>query len=145
MVLAVAVFAIALGVIASERLHRTAVALLGAALVVVSHTIDQEEAVAAIDFNTIGLLAGMMLIVRLTEPTGVYNYLAIRAGQLSRGRPLVLVAALAGTTALLSAFLDNLTTMLLIVPITFLLADTLDIRPIPLVIIQIIASNIGGT
>ena len=145
MVLAVAVFAIALGVIASERLHRTAVALLGAALVVVSHTIDQEEAVAAIDFNTIGLLAGMMLIVRLTEPTGVYNYLAIRAGQLSRGRPLVLVVALAGTTALLSAFLDNLTTMLLIVPITFLLADTLDIRPIPLVIIQIIASNIGGT
>jgi Na+/H+ antiporter NhaD/arsenite permease-like protein len=139
------VFAIALGVIASERLHRTAVALLGAALVVVSHTIDQEEAVAAIDFNTIGLLAGMMLIVRLTEPTGVYNYLAIRAGQLSRGRPLVLVVALAGTTALLSAFLDNLTTMLLIVPITFLLADTLDIRPIPLVIIQIIASNIGGT
>ena len=145
MALAVAVFAIALGVIASERLHRTAVALLGAALVVVSQTIDQEEAVAAIDFNTIGLLAGMMLIVRLTEPTGVYNYLAIRAGQLSRGRPFVLVAALAGTTALLSAFLDNLTTMLLIVPITFLLADTLDIRPIPLVIIQIIASNIGGT
>ncbi len=145
MALAVAVFAIALAVIASERLHRTAVALLGAALVVVSHTIDQEEAVAAIDFNTIGLLAGMMLIVRLTEPTGVYNYLAIRAGQLSRGRPFVLVAALAGTTALLSAFLDNLTTMLLIVPITFLLADTLDIRPIPLVIIQIIASNIGGT
>ncbi len=145
MTLAIAVFAIALALIASERLHRTAVALLGAALVVVSHTIEQEEAVAAIDFNTIGLLAGMMLIVRLTEPSGVYNYLAIRAGQLSRGRPLAVVAALAGTTALLSAFLDNLTTVLLIVPITFLLADTLDIRPIPLVIIEIIASNIGGT
>ncbi len=108
-------------------------------------TIDQEHAIEAIDFNTIGLLAGMMLIVRLTEPTGVYNYLAIRAGQLSRGRPLAVVAALAGTTALLSAFLDNLTTVLLMVPITFLLADTLDIRPIPLVIIEIIASNIGGT
>jgi Na+/H+ antiporter NhaD/arsenite permease-like protein len=145
MVLAIAVFAIALGVIASERVHRTAVALLGAALVVVSHTIDQEEAIAAVDFNTIGLLAGMMLIVRLTEPSGVYNYLAIRAGQLSRGRPLAVVAALAATTAILSAFLDNLTTVLLIVPITFLLADTLDIRPIPLVIIEIIASNIGGT
>jgi len=145
MVLAIAVFAIALGVIASERVHRTAVALLGAALVVVSHTIDQEEAIAAVDFNTIGLLAGMMLIVRLTEPSGVYNYLAIRAGQLSRGRPLAVVAALAATTAILSAFLDNLTTVLLIVPITFLLADTLDIRPLPLVIIEIIASNIGGT
>jgi len=84
MVLAIAVFAIALGVIASERVHRTAVALLGAALVVVSHTIDQEEAIAAVDFNTIGLLAGMMLIVRLTEPSGVYNYLAISASAIRK-------------------------------------------------------------
>jgi Na+/H+ antiporter NhaD/arsenite permease-like protein len=143
--IAIAVFVIGLGLIASERVHRTKIALIGAALVVLLGTIDQEHAIEAIDFNTIGLLAGMMLIVRLTEPTGVYNYLAIRAGQLSRGRPLAVVAALAGTTALLSAFLDNLTTVLLMVPITFLLADTLDIRPIPLVIIEIIASNIGGT
>ena len=145
MALAIAVFGVALAVIATERLHRTKIALIGAALVVVTQTIDQEEAIAAVDFNTIGLLAGMMLIVRLTEPTGVYNYLAIRAGQLSRGRPFAVVAALAGTTAVLSAFLDNLTTVLLMVPITFLLADTLGIRPIPLVIIEIIASNIGGT
>jgi Na+/H+ antiporter NhaD/arsenite permease-like protein len=143
--IAIAVFATGLALIASERVHRTKIALIGAALVVLLGSIDQEHAIEAIDFNTIGLLAGMMLIVRLTEPTGVYNYLAIRAGQLSRGRPLAVVAALAGTTALLSAFLDNLTTVLLMVPITFLLADTLDIRPIPLVIIEIIASNIGGT
>lgn len=145
MAIAIAVFAIALALIASERVHRTKIALIGAALVVVLQVIDQEHAIEAIDFNTIGLLAGMMLIVRLTEPTGVYNYLAIRAGQLSRGRPLAVVLALAGTTALLSAFLDNLTTVLLMVPITFLLADTLDIRPVPLVIIEIIASNVGGT
>ena len=143
--LAIAVFAIALALIASERVHRTKIALIGAAVVVLLGTIDQEHAIEAVDFNTIGLLAGMMLIVRLTEPTGVYNYLAIRAGQLSRGRPLAVVVALAGTTAVLSAFLDNLTTVLLMVPITFLLADTLDIRPVPLVIIEIIASNIGGT
>lgn len=145
MVFAVGVFVVALALIASERLHRTQVALVGAALVVVSQTVDQERAVEAIDFNTIGLLVGMMLIVRLTEPTGVYNYLAIRAGQLARGRPLAIFVSLAGTTALLSAFLDNLTTILLMVPITFLLADTLDIKPIPLVIMEIVASNIGGT
>jgi Na+/H+ antiporter NhaD/arsenite permease-like protein len=145
MALAVGVFALALAAIASERIHRTKVALVGAGLMVVTQTIDQEEAIAAIDFNTIGLLAGMMLMVRLTETTGAYTWLAIRAGQLSRGRPLAVTASLAVTTAVLSAFLDNLTTVLLIVPITFLLADALDVDPIPLVIIEIIASNIGGT
>jgi Na+/H+ antiporter NhaD/arsenite permease-like protein len=84
-------------------------------------------------------------MVKVTEPTGVYTWLAIRAGQLSRGRPLAVVLSLAVTTALLSAFLDNLTTVLLMVPITFLLADALDIDPIPLVIVEIVVSNIGGT
>jgi len=143
--LAIAIFVIALATIASERLHRTKVALLGAILVLVTQTIDQEVAIEAVDWNTIGLLAGMMLIVRLTETTGVYTYLAIRAGQLSRGRPLAVVLSLALATAVLSAFLDNLTTVLLMVPITFLLADALDIDPIPLVILEVFASNIGGT
>ncbi len=145
MAFAVIVFLVALAVIASERVHRTQVALIGAAIVVVVGVIEQEQAIEAIDFNTIGLLAGMMLVVRLTEPTGIYNYMAIRAGQLARGRPLPVVIALTGTTAVLSAFLDNLTTILLMVPITFLLADTLDLPPIPLIIMEIIASNIGGT
>jgi Na+/H+ antiporter NhaD/arsenite permease-like protein len=145
MAFAVAVFAVSLAAIASERFDRTKVALVGAVLMLLTQTIDQEHAIASIDFNTIGLLAGMMLMVRITETTGVYNWLAIRAGQLSRGRPLAVVISLATTTAVLSAFLDNLTTVLLIVPITFLLADALDIDPIPLVIIEIIVSNIGGT
>jgi len=145
MALAVGIFLVALALIATEWVHRTKIALVGAALVVVTHTIDQSEAIEAVDFETIGLLAGMMLMVRLTEPTGVYNYLAIRAGQLSGGRPFAVVLTLAGTTAVLSAFLDNLTTVLLMVPITFLLADTLDIEPLPLIVIEIIASNIGGT
>src|SRR3990170_2360087 len=145
MTVAVAIFAVALIAIATERVDRTKAALAGAALVLFTQTIEQEGAIEAIDFNTIGLLAGMMLIVKVTEPTGVYNYLAIRAGQLAKGRPLGVVVALAVTTAVLSAFLDNLTTILLVVPITFLLADALDIDPIPLILIEIIASNIGGT
>jgi Na+/H+ antiporter NhaD/arsenite permease-like protein len=145
MALAVAIFAGALALIATERMDRTKVALLGAVLLLLTRSIEQEQAVEAIDWNTIGLLVGMMLMVKITEPTGVYTWLAIRAGQLSRGRPLAVVISLAGTTALLSAFLDNLTTVLLMVPITFLLADALDVDPIPLVITEIIVSNIGGT
>jgi Na+/H+ antiporter NhaD/arsenite permease-like protein len=147
MAVAVVTFLVVLAFIASERVHRTKVALMGAAIVVlfVGSEYDQELAIEAVDFNTIGLLAGMMILVNLTQQTGVYDWVAIRAGQLSRGRPLWVVLSLAGTTALLSAFLDNLTTILLVVPITFLLADTLDIDPIPLIVIEVIASNIGGT
>jgi Na+/H+ antiporter NhaD/arsenite permease-like protein len=145
MAFSIIVFVVALGIIASERVDRTNVALLGATLLLLAGVLTQEEAVESIDFNTIGLLVGMMVMVRLTEATGVYTWLAIRAGQWSQGRPLLLVLALGGTTAILSAFLDNVTTVLLIVPITFLLADALDIDPIPLIVIEIFASNIGGT
>src|ERR687896_468594 len=106
MAIAVATFLIALAIIASERMHRTNVALLGAAIVVLFvGDFSQEQAIEAVDFNTIGLLAGMMILVYLTQQTGVYDYVAIRAGQISRGRPLAIVLSLAGTTALLSAFL----------------------------------------
>lgn len=145
MTAAVVIFVGALALIASERIDRTKVALLGATLVVLAQLIDQEHAIEAVDFNTIGLLVGMMLMVRLTELTGVYTWLAIRAGQWSQGRPLAVVLSLAITTAVLSAFLDNVTTVLLIVPITFLLADALDIDPVPLILIEIFMSNVGGT
>lgn len=145
MILSVVIFVAALALIASERFDRTKVALAGAALVLLTQTIDQHVAIEAVDFNTMGLLAGMMIVVRLVETTGLFSWVAIRAGQWSRGRPLPLVIALAGSTALLSAFLDNLTTVLLMVPITFLLADAFDVDPIPLVIIEIVASNVGGT
>jgi len=146
MAIATATFLIALALIASERIHRTKVALLGAAVVVLFvGGFSQEQAVESVDFNTIGLLAGMMILVYLTQQTGIYDYVAIRAGQMSGGRTLGVVVSLALTTAVLSAFLDNLTTILLIVPVTFLLADALDIDPIPLIVIEIIASNIGGT
>jgi Na+/H+ antiporter NhaD/arsenite permease-like protein len=144
--IAVATFLIALAIIASEKLHRTNVALLGAAIVVLFvGDFSQEQAIESVDFNTIGLLVGMMILVYLTQQTGVYDYVAIRAGQLSGGRSFAVTMSLAGITALLSAFLDNLTTILLIAPITFLLADALDIEAVPLLIIEVIASNIGGT
>ena len=134
-----------MALIASERVDRTKVALLGAVLVLLTQTVEQEVAIEAIDWNTLGLLVGMMIVVRVTEPTGAYTWVAIRAGQMSKGRPFAVVFSLAVTTAVLSAFLDNLTTVLLMVPITFLLADALDVDPIPLVIIEILVSNIGGT
>ncbi len=137
---------IAIAVIAAEKLHRTNVALLGAAIVVLFvGDFSQEQAIESVDFNTIGLLVGMMVLVYLTQQTGVFDYLAIRAGQLAGGRSFAVTMALAGTTALLSAFLDNLTTILLVAPITFLLADALDIEAVPLLIIEVIASNLGGT
>jgi len=146
MAIAVATFLIVLAIIASEKMHRTNIALLGAAIVVLFvGDFSQEQAIESVDFNTIGLLTGMMILVYLTQQTGVYDFVAIRAGQFSGGRSFAVTMSLAGTTAVLSAFLDNLTTILLIAPITFLLADALDIEAVPLLIIEVIASNIGGT
>jgi Na+/H+ antiporter NhaD/arsenite permease-like protein len=144
--IAVSTFLIALGLIAAERFHRTKVALLGAAIVTLFVAqFDQEKAIESVDFNTIGLLVGMMILVYVTQQSGVYDYIAVRAGQLSNGRPFAVVLSMALTTAVLSALLDNLTTILLVVPVTFLLCDTLDIDPIPLIVIEVVASNIGGT
>jgi Na+/H+ antiporter NhaD/arsenite permease-like protein len=142
---AVAVFAVALALIALEWVHRTKVALAGAAVMVIVGVLDEDGAIAAVDWSTLGLLAGMMIIVGLAEPTGVFTYLALRVAQLSRGRPILLVLLLAGVTGLLSAFLDNLTAILLVVPITLLLADLLRVSAVPLVLVEVVASNIGGT
>ena len=131
--------------IAFEWVHRTKAALVGAGLVVVVGVVDLDRAIEAVDWSTLGLLTGMMILVGLTERTGVFTYLALRTAQLSKGRPLRLVFLLAGVTGVTSAFLDNLTSILLIVPITLLLADVLRISAIPLVLVEVIASNIGGT
>ena len=144
-VVAILIFVGALGLIAFEWVHRTKVALAGAALMVLIGVLDQERAIDAIDWATLGLLAGMMVIVGLTEPTGVFTFLALRVAQLSKGQPVALIFLLAFVTAILSAFLDNLTAILLVVPITLLIADLLRISPIPLVLVEVIASNVGGT
>jgi Na+/H+ antiporter NhaD/arsenite permease-like protein len=142
--IATGLFAVVLGLVVTERIHRTKVALAGAAVAVLAGLISQEEAIEAIDWGVLGLLAGMMVLVWGTERTGVFTYLAIRVGQASRGRPAHLMFGLTGTTAIASAFLDNVTTILLVVPITFVIADALELDLIPLIIAEVIASNLGG-
>jgi Na+/H+ antiporter NhaD/arsenite permease-like protein len=144
-IVATLVFLGALVAIAFEWAHRTKIALAGAGIVVLVGVLGEEEAIDAVDWSTLGLLVGMMIIVGLTERTGVFTYLALRVAQLSRGKTVRLIFLLAGVTGLLSAFLDNLTAILLVVPITLLLADLLRISPIPLVLVEVLASNIGGT
>jgi Na+/H+ antiporter NhaD/arsenite permease-like protein len=139
------IFGGALLLLAIELTHRTKIALAGAGLVVLLGALEFEEAIEAIDWATLGLLVGMMIIVRLTERTGVFTYLALRVGQLSRGQPLRLTFLMAGVTGVVSAFLDNLTAILMVVPITISLAELLRVSPVPLVIVEIIGSNIGGT
>ena len=143
--LAGAVFLIAYALIASERFDRTLVALLGGLLVVAFGIIDQEEAFEAIDFNVIFLLAGMMVLAGGLAKTGFFEYLAGQAIHLSRGEPFRLLVFLALVTAGLAAVLDNVTTVILLTPVTLSIARTLRVSPFPYLISQIFASNIGGT
>lgn len=143
--LAVGIFLLSYGLIIAGKIHRTVVTLSGGAILILAGIVSQEEAVKAIDFNTIGLLVGMMLIVVITRRSGVFEYLAIKAARLARGEPAAIMVYLATVTAILSAFLDNVTTVLLIVPVTFAIAGQLKINPRPFLIAEVLASNIGGT
>ena len=131
--------------IASEKINRTVVAMLGSLLMVLTGIITQEKAIHHIDFNTLGLLIGMMIIVAIIGQTGVFNYIAIYAAKVAKGEPKRILVILALITAVCSAFLDNVTTVLLIVPVTISITKKLKVDPIPFLITQIIASNIGGT
>ncbi len=145
-ILAVGLFVIVLAFIAFELAHRTVLALLGAAILVAFGVLGQEKAASEfVDWNTIGLLAGMMVIVVILEKTGVFEYLAIKSAQWGKARPGRILILLSLVTAFLSAFLDNVTTVILMVPVTFLIADALETSPIPFLLTQVMASNIGGT
>jgi Na+/H+ antiporter NhaD/arsenite permease-like protein len=141
----IAVFAAVLAVVAFDWVHRTKAALAGAAIVVLLGVLDADEAVDSVDWATLGLLVGMMIIVGVAERTGMFRYLALWVARLSQGRPLRLIFLLSGLTAVLSAFLDNLTAILLVVPVTIFLSELLAISAIPLVLTEVIASNVGGT
>ncbi len=143
--LAGGIFLIAYALIASERFDRTLVALLGGLLVVALGIIDQEEAFGAIDFNVIFLLAGMMILAGGLAKTGFFEFVAGHAIHLSRGEPFRLLILLAVLTAALAALLDNVTTVVLLTPVTLSIARTLKVTPFPYLISQIFASNIGGT
>ncbi len=140
-----AIFVVAYIVIATERFDRTVVALLGGLIVIVVGVIDQHEAFAAIDLNVIFLLAGMMVIAGAIAQTGLFEWLAVRSVRLSDGHPLRLLVILSVVTAVLSAFLDNVTTVVLMTPITISVSRRLGIAPMPYLVTTILASNIGGT
>lgn len=143
--LSAAVMIVTYAAIIGERLNRSIVALGGAMLMIVSGLLTQEQAIAGIDFNTIGLLVGMMIIVSITRKCGVFEYLAIRAAKLVRASPAGILAMLAVVTAFASALLDNVTTVLLVVPVTLIITEALKVDAYPFLFSQIFASNIGGT
>lgn len=140
-----AVFVAAYVLIATERLHKTVAALAGGVLMVVLGVISQEEAFAAIDFNVIFLLVGMMVIANVMRRTGVFQWVAIRSVRLARGDSWRILIVLCTITAVASAFLDNVTTVVLIGPITLFIASALRVSPVPYLVGEILASNIGGT
>ena len=143
--LALFIFLVTYVLIISEKVQRTVIALFGAMLMVLSGVITQEQAIHHIDFNTLALLIGMMIQVLVLSKTGLFRYLSVWAAQKTNGNPVALLISLSVMVAVCSAFLDNVTTVLLTVPITFTLTKDLKISPLPFVLAQIIASNIGGT
>ncbi|MBQ8682624.1 MAG: ArsB/NhaD family transporter [Selenomonadales bacterium] len=143
--LAVVVFLATYIFIISEKIHRTVIALVGGMIVVVLGVISQETAIHHIDFNTLGLLVGMMIIVGITAETGLFNYLAIKAAKKVEGKPTQVMLVMSILTAVCSALLDNVTTVLLTVPVTLSIANKLKVPAVPFLVSQILASNIGGT
>ncbi|HJV17719.1 MAG TPA: ArsB/NhaD family transporter [Bacillales bacterium] len=143
--LALSIFLITYAVIISEKIHRTIIAMFGGLLMVAFGILEQKEAIHHIDFNTIGLLVGMMIIVSITSETGVFEFIAVWSAQKVKGEPIKILIALSLFTALASAFLDNVTTVLLVVPVTLSITNQLKVPPIPYLLSEIFASNIGGT
>ena len=144
-IVAIVIFVAAYALIISEKIHRTIIGICGAMLMILLGIINQETAIHHIDFNTLGLLMGMMVIVNITSETGLFNYLAIWAAKKVKAKPISLLIALSLLTAVCSALLDNVTTVLLTVPITFSITKQLNVDVKPFLIAQILASNIGGT
>jgi Na+/H+ antiporter NhaD/arsenite permease-like protein len=145
MITATIVLCIAYAFIISEKLNRAVVALIGSGLMIFLGVMNQATAVSGIDFNTIFLLIGMMAIVGITKRSGVFQFVAILSAKMVRGNPRSLMLVLILITAVFSALLDNVTTVMLIVPITLLLTDQLKLNAYPFLFAQIFASNIGGT
>lgn len=147
-IISTSIFIICLFLIFSEKLNRTIASLAGAVLMVVLgmvfHFYTEDQAVATIDFNTIGLLLGMMILVSILEPTGFFQYLAVKVGKLSGGKPVRLLLFLGTITTIVSMFLDNVTTVVLIAPVTILLCEILGINAQPYLMAEALLSDTGG-
>ena len=142
---AIAVFVVVMAAIMTEKVHRTLAALAGTAVLLIAHVMTFETAVSHIDYNTLGVLFGMMLFVAVVRESGLFEFLAIKTAKAAKGNPWRIMVLFAVLTAVLSAFLDNVTTVLLIGPMTLTICKLLKINPIPFFMVEIMASNIGGT
>lgn len=147
--IATTIFLLAYALIVSEKIHKTIIAIFGAALMIVIGLLTQEEAFYStdlgVDWNVIFLLISMMVIINIMKPTGAFEYIAIKSAKVAKGKPFMIMAIFSTVTAVLSAFLDNVTTVLLIAPVTLLICQALELDVIPFLITEALASNIGGT
>ena len=147
--MATAIFILAYALIISEKVHKTILAIFGSALMIVLGIVTQEDAFHSmelgIDWNVIFLLVSMMIIINIMKPTGLFEYIAIKSAKAARGEPFRIMAIFSIVTATLSAFLDNVTTVLLIAPVTLLICQALELEVVPFLITEALASNIGGT
>ena len=147
--IATAIFILVYGLIVTEKIHKTILAIVGASTMIVLGILTQEEAFHSpelgIDWNVIFLLISMMIIINIMKPTGVFEYIAIKSAKVAKGKPFAIMAIFSVVTAVVSAFLDNVTTVLLIAPVTLLICQALELDVVPYLITEAIASNIGGT
>ncbi len=142
---ATSLLAVTYGVIMSEKVNRAIVALAGAGVMIIVGVLDQEEAIKGVDWNTLGLLTGMMILVSVSRRSGVFEFVAVWSARAAKAHPAGIMLLLQLATAVLSALLDNVTTVLLIVPVTLAITNTLKVPPYPFLFAEIMASNIGGT
>ena len=144
-IIAIVVFVAVMALVASEKVQRTIAALAGAMVLIILGVIDFETGIHHIDFNTIGVLLGMMLFVSVVKESGLFEFTAIKAAKIAKGDPWRIMVAFVLITAVLSALLDNVTTVLLVGPMTIVVCDLLEVNPVPYFLTEIMASNIGGT
>lgn len=141
----VAVFVITFIFIISEKINRTVAAMVGAMFLLIVRVIDQRAATRFIDYTTIGVLVGMMIVIAIIKRTGLFQYLAIKAAKFAKGDPMRIIVMFGIMTGIISAFLDNVTTILLMIPVTLVIAKMLNLNPIPFIMSEVLSSNIGGT
>lgn len=144
-IISIVIFLITMTAIMTERVHRTVAAFTGAILLIITHILTIETSVSYVDLNTVGVLVGMMLFVAVVKNSGIFEYIAIKSAKIAKGKPVNIMIIFILITSILSAFLDNVTTVLLIGPMTIAITRILKINPVPFLITQIMASNIGGT
>ena len=144
-IISIVIFLLVMIAIISEKVHRAAASMAGAVILLVTQVLTVDSAIEHVDVNTIGVLVGMMLFVAVVKNSGLFEYVAIKSAKLTHGKPWAIMAVFAIITAVLSAFLDNVTTVLLVGPMTLAITSILKVNPVPFLLTQILASNMGGT